>query len=90
MLDDLYISSRSKCFLSCDSGIWPAAYALGANLIVSNVTSTMRNGILCKPEIMDWMDRATIIPKKWHKKWFTGKYIDNNKEELIGAINCYL
>ena len=90
MLDDLYISSKSKCFLSCDSGIWPAAYALGTNLIVSNVTSTMRKGVLYKPEIMDWMDRATIIPKKWHKKWFTGKYIDNSKEELIDAIDYYL
>jgi putative glycosyltransferase (TIGR04372 family) len=90
MLDDLFISSKSKCFLSCDSGIWPMAYALGANLIVSNVTSTMKKGVFYKPEIMNWMDGATIIPKKWHKKWFNGTYIDNSKEELIEAIDNYL
>lgn len=90
MLDDLYISSKSKCFLSCDSGIWPAAYALGANLIISNVTSTMRKGVLYKPEIMDWMSSATIIPKKWQNSWFGGYYIDNTKEQLIKAIDSYL
>ena len=90
MMDDLYISSKSKCFLSCDSGIWPTAYALGASLIVSNVTSTMRKGTLYKPEIMNWMDNAVIKHKKWHKKWFRGEYIDNKKEELIDAINGFL
>jgi putative glycosyltransferase (TIGR04372 family) len=85
MMDDLYISSKSRCFLSCDSGIWPVAYALGANLIVSNVTSAVQ-----KPEIMDWMDKAIVLPKKWKKKWFGGKYIDNSKEDLIDAINSWL
>lgn len=90
MLDDLYICSKSKCFLSCDSGIWPAAYALGANLIVSNVTSTMKKGSLYKPEIMNWMERATILEKKWQRNWLRGQYMDNRKEELIDAINKYL
>ena len=90
MMDDLYISSRSRCFLSCDSGIWPAAYALGGNLIVSNVTSTMKKGIVYKPEIMNWMEKAVILSKKWHKKWFRGHYVDNSKEELIDAISRWL
>ena len=40
MLDDLYVISKSKVFLSCDSGMWPMAGGMKKNLVLSNVAKT--------------------------------------------------
>ncbi len=78
MLDDLYLISKCKVFLSCDSAIWPMAGAMKKNLVLSNVTSIfghnprvkIENGeinfILKKPEIVDWLPKETtkVLQKK--------------------------
>jgi len=78
MLDDLFLISESRVFLSCDSGIWPIAGGMKKNLVLSNVTSVygpqahfkIENGqagfILDKPAIVDWLDPRTtrVLYKK--------------------------
>jgi len=39
MMDDLFLISTCKAFLSCDSGVWPMAGAMKKNLVLCNVTS---------------------------------------------------
>ena len=78
IFDDLYVISKCKVFLSCDSALWPIAGAMKKNLVLSNVTSVFgyhprvrkENGavnfILKKPEITDWLPKTTtkILYKK--------------------------
>ena len=39
MLDELYMISESRAYISCDSGIWPLIGGMKKNLILSNITS---------------------------------------------------
>ena len=39
MMDDLFLISNCRAFISCDSGIWPIAGAMKKNLVLCNVVS---------------------------------------------------
>ena len=94
MLDDLFLISKSKVFLSCDAGIWPMAGGMKSNLILSNVMSAVE-----KPAIVDWLppETSTVIYKRNEKLppsdknpkggWRTW---DNSFEQLRDAVDKYL
>ena len=80
MMDDLFLISTCKAFVSCDSGIWPMAAALKKNLVLCNVTSVFTlddkyvetNGTTktmkkAKTSIVDWLPEETtrILYKKF-------------------------
>ena len=80
MMDDLFLISTCKAFVSCDSGIWPMAAAMKKNLVLCNVTSVFRldsdqveisSGIKtmkkAKTSIVDWLPKKTtrILYKKF-------------------------
>ena len=74
MLDDLYVISKSKVFLSCDSGVWPMAGGMKKNLVLSNVAKT---------HYIEWLpkDTTTVLFKKGE---------DNSFGQLRDAVDKYL
>ena len=94
MLDDLFLISKSKVFLSCDAAVWPMAGAMKNNLILSNVMSAVE-----KPAIVDWLppDSSTVI-YKWHERLLPSdeyphggwRSRNNSFEQLRDAIDKYL
>lgn len=79
MMDDLYVISKCKVHLSCDSGVWPMTAGLKRNLILSNVTSAFN-----KIDIVDW------LPKERSKYFFKDNMVDNTFEQLKEAVNYFL
>lgn len=79
MLDDLYLLATCKCFLSCDSGIWPIAGGLRTKLVLSNVTSAFNNR-----NIVEW------LPKDTSKYIYKQNRQDNSFEQLIEAVDSFL
>ncbi len=84
MLDDFFLISKCKVFLSCDSGVWPMAGGMKKPLILSNVCSPFRSHPP-KLEIVNWLNQGNtkVIFKNRSLK-------DNTKEELVSAINEFL
>lgn len=83
IMDDLYILSQCKVFLSCDSGIWPIAGGMKKNLVLSNVMSAVN-----KKEIVTWLPKETSIV---HFKEHDGRgRVDNSFEQLTESINHFL
>ena len=56
MMDDLFVMSKSKVFISTDSGIWPIAGAMRKNMILTNFTSFYGGET--------WRDSHGVIDKK--------------------------
>jgi len=79
MLDDLFLISKSKVFLSCDAGVWPMAGGMKKNLVLCNVTGMY---------YIQWLspETSTVI----HKKDNYNYYLDNSLEELREAVDKYL
>lgn len=87
MLDDLYLISRCKVFLSCDSGIWPMAGGMKKNLVLSNITSILYP--IEKPVIIDWLSRETTrVLKKTGNSLSEMK--DNSFQELVDAVESFI
>ena len=104
ILDDLYLISESRAFISCDSGIWPLAAGMKKNLVLSNITSIfypmqlfMQNGkkhlMVQKSAVIDWLPKetTTLLMKKVHINEKNQIYLeDNTAEEIIEATKRFL
>jgi putative glycosyltransferase (TIGR04372 family) len=86
MIDDLYILSKSKVFLSCDSGVWPIAGGMKKSLVLSNITSTQENGH--NPQIIDWLPKETSVTI--HKQKTGDDFADNPLDLLISSVEKFL
>ena len=84
MLDDLYVVSESKVFLSCDSGIWPIIGGMKKNMVLSNMVSASY-----KSAITDWLPKeSTEVLFKSHDE--EGLWVDNSFEQLKTAVERFL
>ena len=80
IMDDLYLLSKSKVFISTDSGIWPMVGGMKKNMVLTNMTSCMN-----KMSIIDWLPKETT--KVHLKKNFI---YDNTLDEIINSTNYFL
>ena len=80
MLDDLFLISNAKVFLSCDSGIWPMAGGMKSNMVLSNITSGIN-----KPAVVDWLPTDTTICINKEQG-----VVDNNFDQLKTAVDKFL
>lgn len=101
MMDDLYMINNCKCFISCDSGIWPMAVGMKKNLVLCNITSPLNlsraeffgKNLLykfSKSAIIDWLPKKTteLLFKKPDKD--TLRPLDNIIDEIIKATERFL
>jgi putative glycosyltransferase (TIGR04372 family) len=80
ILDDLYLLSKSKVFISTDSGLWPMVAGMKKNMVLTNMTSCQ-----FKMSIVDWLPKETTIVH--FKKNFV---YDNTIDEIINSTNKFL
>jgi putative glycosyltransferase (TIGR04372 family) len=80
ILDDLYLLSKSKVFISTDSGLWPMVAGMKKNMVLTNMTSCR-----FKMSIVDWLPKETTIVH--FKKDFIH---DNTIDEIINSTNKFL
>lgn len=78
--DDLYLLSKSKLFISTDSGIWPMVGGMKKNMVLTNMTSCQN-----KTSIIDWLPKEST--KVHLKREF---FYDNTFEEIINSANKFL
>lgn len=104
MLDELYMISESRAYISCDSGIWPLVGGMKKNLVLSNITSIfypinvqVNNGKrhlkVQKSAIIDWLPKETtsLLVKKVHINENNQMYfLDNSAEQIIQATKRFL